>query len=227
MKCTGVAVRSFGSPRSVNIPRLRFRFHACSSHLFPFSSLLVGRCISLNQTRKEQASNDCLATSNTCQTKNRAEDRRKRWGPATIPRPSFTNYTEYLLTGGLSQCLLSHPTPLIFPPSRSHHSLPRVVERKLLAPPGKWRRQKKRRIKRIRRKREGSLASRLELWFRKHLRATRQMMKRLSRIGEELLQLSCGTSSVGLPWGPVVMFLSMHRGSGKDRAKFFWVMMGR
>ncbi len=85
------------------------------SPLSLFSALLIGLCLSLNQTRKQRASNDCLATSNTCQTQNRAEDREKRRGPATIPRPSFTNYTEYLLTGGLSQCLLSHPTPLIFP----------------------------------------------------------------------------------------------------------------
>ncbi|CAB1453611.1 unnamed protein product [Pleuronectes platessa] len=55
-------------------------------------------CLSANQTRKEQASNDYLATSNTHQTNNRAADREKRRGPATIPRPSFTNYTEYLLT---------------------------------------------------------------------------------------------------------------------------------
>lgn len=127
MKCTGVAVR-----RSANhLPRT---YRGSDSYLtcvlftsFLFSSLLVGLRLSLNQTRKEQASNDCLATSNTCQTKNRAEDREKKRGPATIPRPSFTNYTEYLLTGGLSQCLLSHPTPLIFPPfnipSLSHPAL--------------------------------------------------------------------------------------------------------
>lgn len=139
-----------------------------------FSSLLVGLRLSLNQTRKEQASNDCLATSNTCQTKNRAEDREKKRGPATIPRPSFTNYTEYLLTGGLSQCLLSHPTPLIFPPSTSHHfpiprcySLPRAAERKLRSTSRqKQRRQKKKKKedkKRIRRKIAKVLAPRLAL----------------------------------------------------------------
>lgn len=110
----------------------------CSFHLFPFSSLQATLCLSLNQTRRERASSDCLATSNTHQTKNRE----KRRGTATIPRPSFTNYSEYLLTGGLSLCLLSHPTPLIFPlqhpPSFSVplcYSLPCGAERNLLAPP--------------------------------------------------------------------------------------------
>lgn len=51
----------------------------------------------------------CLATSNTCQTKSRAVRGR---GAATIRRPSFTNYAEYLLTGGLSPRVLSRPHPL-------------------------------------------------------------------------------------------------------------------
>lgn len=129
MKCTSRAVHS-----SANHLQWTYQgsnsYLKCSvffSSLSFFSSLLVSLCLSLNQTRKEQASNDCLVTSNTHQTNNRAEDREKRRGPATIPRPSFTNYTEYLLTGGLSQCLLSHPTPLILPPSTSHHVPSRSV----------------------------------------------------------------------------------------------------
>lgn len=187
LKCAGVAVHSMANHLQWTC-RVSNSYLTCvlsSSSLF--SSPLDG--LSLNQTRKEQASNDCLATSNTCQTKNRAEDREKRRSPATILRPSFTNYTEYLLTGGLSQCLLSHPTTLIFPPSKSHHfpccyvTVYHVLwKRKLLAPLGKRRRQKKRRIKRIRWRRKKiveSLASRLRLWFEKQIRATRKMMKRL------------------------------------------------
>lgn len=49
-----------------------------------------------------------------------SRSRVKERGPTTIPRPPFTNYTEYLLTGGLSQWLLSHPTSLIFSSSTSH-----------------------------------------------------------------------------------------------------------
>lgn len=82
--------------------------------------------------RKELPVTACLATSNACQTKSRAV----RGRGATIPRPSFTNYAEYLLTGGLSPRLLSRPHP---PPQHpitsspaSVASLPGIAERKLL-----------------------------------------------------------------------------------------------
>lgn len=86
------------------------------------------------------------------------KNREKRRAPATIPRPSFTNYTEYLLTGGLSQCLLSHPTPphLFNIPTLS---IP-LCYRKLLAPPGEEI-QTKRRMKSRSRNIVESLASRL------------------------------------------------------------------
>lgn len=149
MKCTGIAVHSLA-----NFPGKRFIFNMCSFHLFPFSFLRATLCLSLNQTRREQASSDCLATSNTHQTKNRAEDREKRRGIATTPRPSFNNYTEYLLTGGLSLCLLSHPTPLIFPLQHPHHfpscsvTVYNVVLRGISSHFHAWRKQKKRNIKR-------------------------------------------------------------------------------
>lgn len=97
-----------------------------------FPSLPAGTGVPANGTRgrKELPVTACLATSNACQTKSRAV----RGRGATIPRPSFTNYAEYLLTGGLSLRLLSRP-----PPTASHHfqpcsvaSLPGIAERKLL-----------------------------------------------------------------------------------------------
>lgn len=96
-----------------------------------FPSLPAGTGVPANGTRgrKELPVTACLATSNACQTKSRAV----RGRGATIPRPSFTNYAEYLLTGGLSPRLLSPP------PTASHHfqpcsvaSLPGIAERKLL-----------------------------------------------------------------------------------------------
>ena len=138
----------------------------CSFLLLPFSSPLVSLCLSLNQTRKEQACNDCLATSNTHQTNNRAEDREKRRGPTTNPRPSFTNYTEYLLTGGLSQCLLSHPTPLIFPlqhPIMFHPALLQFTTYFGEEAPCTSRQTEETKEKSIRRKILENLASRLRL----------------------------------------------------------------
>lgn len=74
-----------------------------------FPSLPAGTGVPANGTRgrKELPVTACLATSNACQTKSRAV----RGRGATIPRPSFTNYAEYLLTGGLSLRLLSRPPP--------------------------------------------------------------------------------------------------------------------
>lgn len=89
----------------------------------------------------------CLATSNACQTKSRAV----RGRGATIPRPSFTNYAEYLLTGGLSPRLLRRPHP-----PDSIPSLPALLGCELTgdcgeeaAPPLAWRCER-------RRQREGS-----------------------------------------------------------------------
>lgn len=134
-----------------------------------------------------------------------------REGPATIPRPSFTNYAEYLLTGGLSLRLLSHPTPLIFPPFNIPSlstllccSLPHAVERKLLTPPGKWRRQKKRRI---RRKIRESLAQAL-IWKIFHSDKTddEKVIRVKVRSWASYLLLSCRNSSIRILdffWEPV------------------------
>lgn len=113
-----------------------------------FPSLPAGTGVPANGTRgrKELPVTACLATSNACQTKSRAV----RGRGATIPRPSFTNYAEYLLTGGLSPRLLSRPPPHSIP------SLPALLGCELTgdcgeeaAPPLAWRCER-------RRQREGS-----------------------------------------------------------------------
>lgn len=92
---------------------------------------MVGMGVPVNLMWEEQAYSGCLVTSNACQTKSWAVDTGKREngrGGGTIPRPSFTNYAEYLLTSGLSPCLRSHPT--LPPPNSfatSHHFPPRSV----------------------------------------------------------------------------------------------------
>lgn len=61
--------------------------------------------------------------------------------PCYYPRAFFTNYTEYLLTGGLSQCLLRPPTHCFIHYAGAVCLLSEV--KKLLTPSGKWRIQKK------------------------------------------------------------------------------------
>lgn len=115
MKCAGVSVHSLAN-------QLQWTCHGsnsyltCSLHLFPFFfSPGWPQCFSepnAGGTSFQWLPGDFKCLSNKEQSRRQGEEK----GPATIPRPSFTNYAEYLLTGGLSLCLLSHLTPLIFPP---------------------------------------------------------------------------------------------------------------
>lgn len=90
----------------------------------PFFPLSLITAVSL---RAKHGRNELPTTAWRLQIfiKRRTEEKTEKGegGPTTIPRSSFTNYPEYLLTGRLSQCLPSHPTPLIFPlqhPITSH-----------------------------------------------------------------------------------------------------------
>lgn len=210
MKCAGVSVHSLAN-------QLQWTCHGsnsyltCSLHLFPFFfSPGWPQCFSepnAGGTSFQWLPGDFKCLSNKEQSRRQREEK----GPATIPRPSFTNYAEYLLTGGLSLCLLSHLTPLIFPPFNIPSlstllccSLPHAVERKLLAPPGKRRRQKKRRIKRIRRKMGESLAQALiSETFQSDKTDDEKVIRVKVRSWASYLLLSCRTSSIGIFWGPV------------------------
>lgn len=141
MKCTGITVHSLA-----NSPGQRFIFNMCSFHLFStLPSLFFW-------VRQEGTSfQQLLGNFKYSSTKKRAEDSEKRRGTPTIPRPSFDNYTEYLLTGGLSLCLLSHPTPLTFPLKHPHHFPSYCVYHVVLKGGTShfqaWWRQKKRKMK--------------------------------------------------------------------------------
>lgn len=87
-------------------------------------SLLAGDGISCELSagrngRFQRLPGDFKCSSNT---KSRAVGAGGGSGGGTVPRPSFTNYAEYPLTGGLSPCLLSRPTTL--PLFRNIPSLP-------------------------------------------------------------------------------------------------------
>lgn len=188
MKCTRVAVHSLANHLCWTCQGSKSHL-MCSFHLFPY--FLLSSLASVFLWTK-QGSNELPTTAWRLQilVKHRTEQKtERREGAPLLSRglrlPIILSTCWQV--GCHSVCLatqLPSSSPFNIPSLSIPlcYSLPRAAERKLLAPPGKRKRQKKRRIKRVWRKMVESLASRLRLWFGKHLRVTRQKMKRLSEL---------------------------------------------